>query len=634
MSDLARERDYYLQETERLGAKLFGAVEAQIRAVGEAERSRTAAAVLRGLVKAAAGEASVSQLAAASAQVILSTLRVDRVAFLTFQPEVGLFRSDHVLGFSSPVELRFPGEAPAFLFASSKSPADPLALVIREAAAAPFFLWAFDKDSRWALLLANERENQFTGKPFEADDREIMDATLSVFVDVLRRKRAEVALDETNKQLAASMQELKVALEKANEASRIKSEFVAVISHELRTPLNTIVNVPGLLLQHYAQLPTWRCAQCQASFTDDSGAQECEGQVCPDCGVKLTLEERVVFQGSAAEHQSFLLRLRQSAEHLRRMVEDLLDMSKLEARKMKLNLDQFDLGSFVAETCDTLVLLAQERRISLQQDVVDEGRTLRADRVKLAQVLINVLANAIRFTPPEGTIRISARWQRDGAADCVRFEVTDSGPGIPESRLEDIFEAFRQVDGSHTRRHGGAGLGLAISRGIVNLHGGRIWAESRLGAGSTFVFLVPGEPAKQISATPERAQAGAQRCIVVVDDNEVELDLTRMVLENGGFSAVAVSRATEVLETVRRHQPMCVMLDVMMPEVSGITLLKELKAHAETRDIPVVVVTAYHDNEPLVRKQGGLWLPKPWEFQDLLNMLVRLRGEPVQKGAQ
>ena len=289
--------------------------------------------------------------------------------------------------------------------------------------------------------------------------------------------------------------ELRVALDQAEEASRLKSEFLANISHELRTPLNAIVNLPSGMLSDFDQTPTWSCQSCGAQFqAEDSSSEEPPADYkpdCPECGHPLEHQVEPTFIGKAADQVHFLKRIETSGRHLLGVVNDLLDISKLEAERMQIYPEPFPVFEMLQEVADSLESLAQAKSVSLcfPDDHVDW--ILDADRIKVAQILVNLIGNAIKFTPEEGqvSIRVSATRLRDEEALC--FEVQDTGIGIPKDALDLIFDSFRQVDGSHTRQHQGTGLGLAITQRLVLLHKGTIDVDSEVGSGSTFRFVLP-----------------------------------------------------------------------------------------------------------------------------------------------
>jgi len=295
------------------------------------------------------------------------------------------------------------------------------------------------------------------------------------------------AVSERNRQLEEAKSVLQTALARAEEATRHKSEFVANVSHELRTPLNAIVNIPSSLLQEYELTTITRCSACEAQFPEVPASKSCAG-----CGGK-TFEphEEVAFVGSAAEHRHFLKRLEQSSHHLLRVVNDLLDFSKIEAGYMELFRTPVNIEEVVDTAIQNMGAAAEERRIALLREVEAPSGSLEVDALRIQQVLLNLVSNALKFTEPGGTVTTRVRPDVHAGQLGTRFEVEDTGMGIPEDKLGIVFDSFRQVDGSHTRRRGGTGLGLAISKRLVELHGGTIGVKSTLDVGTTFWFWLP-----------------------------------------------------------------------------------------------------------------------------------------------
>ena len=289
--------------------------------------------------------------------------------------------------------------------------------------------------------------------------------------------------------------DLQVALEKAEEASRLKSEFLANISHELRTPLNAIVNLPGGMLENFERAPTWNCAGCGSQFQSEDGSDVTPPADykpdCPECNHPLTYEVEPTFVGNASEQIHYLTRIETSGRHLLGVVNDLLDISKLEADRMSIYPEPFEVIDMLREVETSMESLAEAKSITLAFPDKGLGLSLDADRIKVAQILVNLIGNAIKFTPDNGDISVQVREDRLDGNNALRFEVHDSGVGIPKDSLDLIFDSFRQVDGSHTRKHQGTGLGLAITQRLVHLHGGIIHVESEVGKGSIFSFVLP-----------------------------------------------------------------------------------------------------------------------------------------------
>lgn len=445
------------------------------------------------------------------------------------------------------------------------------------------------------------------------------------------------SIRERDGALRNNMAELERALAQAEEANRLKSEFVANISHELRTPLNALINVPATLADEYQQVELWECADCGARYDaaldakpDDPPSKE----PCLDCGKQqISLVTRVICMGDPDDHQRLLRRMHQQGKYLLSVVNDLLDFSKLEAGKMKLLTSKINVLEVIAETKDTISTLAEEKNIELNFSAPDLEIT--ADPVKLVQILLNLIGNAIKFTPAGGSINVDVERCAPPQEGMVSFSVTDTGIGIPADKIHIIFESFRQIDGSHTRTHGGTGLGLAIARQLVELHGGEIRVTSEVGRGSTFTFTMPvdGLAIRSVDAhEPKHEQSRGERAgrVLVIDDNQVHLEMARMMLGRQGYETELLSMSSNAVERIQEAPPKLIILDVMMPEVNGITLLKRLKSDPSTRDIPVVVSTAFDANQELVTKLGGIWFPKPWDAPRLIELLRRVSGNDAE----
>jgi signal transduction histidine kinase len=292
-----------------------------------------------------------------------------------------------------------------------------------------------------------------------------------------------------NQQLSDNVADLKQALARAERATKVKDEFIATMSHELRTPLNAIINVPQGLLADFETVPAAVCTSCKGEFLLDPGETIEAHTACPSCGAPRTLraETSTVYVGRPAHTVRFLRKIERSGHHLLQMVNGVLDFSKMAAGRLELSLEAVDLRLFLSEVVDQMNDMAQGRGISIALTTTDASDPCFVDPVRLRQVLMNLLANAIKFSDPGSTLRVN--WERDGDADHI--EVIDRGIGIAAENHERIFASFEQVHKGDTRKYGGTGLGLSISRSLVRMHGGELWVESKLGAGSTFKLTIP-----------------------------------------------------------------------------------------------------------------------------------------------
>jgi len=363
--------------------------------------------------------------------------------------------------------------------------------------------------------------------------------------EAMERRERWARLEESNRALAQSMQ--------------AKSEFLATMSHELRTPLNSIIGFSALLL-------------------DDPG------------------------EGAAGEQRRrFASNVNQSGRRLLALVNDILDLTKVEAGRIELQPTTFDVGEAIRTAVAEMRPLAEPKELTLAARVAPGVGAVVADEGRLKQVLYHLLSNAVKFTPPGGHVEVAAR----RVEDAVELIVADSGIGIAPEDQERIFQAFRQLDGSLSRRYEGAGLGLALARQLVELQGGRIWVESELGEGSRFHFILPLAPAAAWaprSRPPVEAELNPLT-VLVVDDETHAGELVAALLEPEGYTVLRAGDGEEGVALAAAYRPDVILLDLLMPGLSGFGVLERLKADAGTREIPVVVLTG---KELTAEERAGL----------------------------
>ena len=378
------------------------------------------------------------------------------------------------------------------------------------------------------------------------------------------------------------------AKELAEAASAAKSQFLANMSHELRTPLNAIIGYSELLEE-------------EAGDRDDPS----------------TVED--------------LRKIARAGHHLLGLINDVLDLSKVEAGKMELDPERFDLAEMLHDTEATVEPLFAERGNSLELVTADGVGAVTLDRTRLRQIVLNLLSNANKFTD-KGTVRLSARREAGAGQDRLVLTVTDTGIGMTPEQLSRIFEPFSQADGSTTRRHGGTGLGLTICRRLCEMMGGSIEAESEPDRSSTFTVRLPlAETAPSVApaASAERpaavTDANADTVLVIDDDPDVR-ELMSRVLSKEGYAVVTAASGEEGLELARRARPRVITLDVMMPGMDGWSVLARLKDDAELRHIPVVLVTMIDDHSLGLALGAADYLVKPIKRQALAAALGRYRS--------
>jgi nitrogen-specific signal transduction histidine kinase/CheY-like chemotaxis protein len=377
--------------------------------------------------------------------------------------------------------------------------------------------------------------------------------------------------------------------ERLAEVDRLKSQFLANMSHELRTPLNSIIGFSRVILKGI-----------------DGPLTDLQTQ---DLGS-----------------------IYNSGQHLLGLINDILDMARIEAGKMELVFDEVDLHDTFKGVMATTTALIKDKPIVLREEIAPDLPTVRADTMRVRQVLINLLSNAAKFTD-RGSITLRARPvesltpESEVPQKFVEISVSDTGPGISREDMAKLFEPFSQVDASPTRKVGGSGLGLSICRNLVDLHRGRIWAESEglPGEGATFYFSLPVyRPEPERAPLPAEVTDGSPT-ILVVDDDQGILRLYRRYLEPHGFNVVGVSKAAEALPAAVEHRPAAILLDVLMPTQDGWKVLEDLKRHAATRDIPIVMCTIATDQARAFELGAADYLVKPILEADLLRVFTKLR---------
>lgn len=411
------------------------------------------------------------------------------------------------------------------------------------------------------------------------------------------RRLAEQALRESEQQLAMALEEAQQARTAAEDASRSKSAFLANMSHELRTPMNAIIGYCEMLLED----------------AQDEGRDE----YIPD-----------------------LEKIQGAGKHLLSLINDILDLSKIEAGRMELYLEEFEVPTVIKDVQNTITPLIQQKGNTLVIDCPPSLPKTKSDLTKLRQGLFNLLSNANKFTE-QGTITLSVCRELDADNDWISFRVTDTGIGMTREQVEKVFEAFTQADSSTTRKYGGTGLGLTITKTFCQMMGGDITADSEPGVGSTFTIRLPlrvGEAARdqvesqvQDQGLPLAALAGAgDNPVLIIDDDPAAIDIICGTLTKAGFNVVSARSGEEGLRLARQLQPIAITLDVMMPHVDGWAVLEKLKSDSGTADIPVLLVTIVDEKNLGYTLGASEYLTKPFDRQRLVALLrkYQLEGTP------
>lgn len=414
-------------------------------------------------------------------------------------------------------------------------------------------------------------------------------------------RRAALAVDNARLYRAAEQEiaerrraeeDLVKARDEAEAASRAKSLFLANMSHELRTPLNAVIGYSEMLQEE----------------AEDQGLDD----FIPD-----------------------LQKIHKAGNHLLDLINDVLDLSKIEAGRMELFLESFDVTGMVRDVATTSQPLAQKNANTLDVQTAPDLRLMYADMTKVRQCLLNLLSNACKFTQ-NGTIHLEAIRQREAVGgDWIVFRVTDSGIGMTAEQQRRLFEPFTQADASTTRRFGGTGLGLALTRRFCRMMGGDVTVDSTVGQGATFTIRLPAQvqdpkappPELEDGDTTTMAAGDGADVVLVIDDDPAARDIMTRFLVKNGFQARTAAGGEEGLRLARELRPVAITLDVRMPRMDGWAVLSALKDDPELCDIPVIMLTMVNEKNMGYRLGVADYLTKPVDRARLAGILNRYRSE-------
>src|SRR5258705_5768331 len=428
-------------------------------------------------------------------------------------------------------------------------------------------------------------------------EQKLIDNDIRLRATVIDLKRSQTALERQAIELADLAEKYSEEKNRAEEANQTKSKFLANMSHELRTPLNAIIGFSEILTDHLF------------------GA----------------LNER---QGK------YVSNILVSGRDLLRLINDILDLSKVEAGRTTLEPAQFDVGAALRDVQVIVKALAIRKGIALTFDLPPDLPDVTADLPKFKQVMYNLLSNAIKFTRPGGAVTTTASiTHEDSATDpFLRVSVTDTGIGIKPADQARIFGEFEQVDSSYGREQQGTGLGLALTRQLVALHGGRIWLDSDEGKGSTFTFVIPVKTdarRERLVTTPDAApgveQAAARPIVLVAEDDPNASELLTQYISGAGYVVRHAFDGEQAVSMAREIRPLAITLDILMPKKDGWKVLSELKSHPETRAIPVVIVSITDDRQLGFNLGATDFLLKPVNKEGLIEVLERAVGSSARR---
>ncbi len=383
-------------------------------------------------------------------------------------------------------------------------------------------------------------------------------------------------------------QKLEQARDEAEAANRAKSTFIANMSHELRTPLSAIIG--------YAEM----------------------------------LSEEIEEGTELADLARDVGKIEGNARHLLGLINDVLDLSKVESGKMEAYCETFDVTTMAEDIASTVGALMDKKSNRLALELPDDLGSMYSDVTRLRQVLLNLLSNAAKFTE-NGTITLAARREpRPNGIDRIRFLVTDSGIGMTEEQVAKLFQRFQQADASTTRQFGGTGLGLALTKAFAALLGGTISVTSKAGQGSTFEVVLPVTLGQQPSARKEAAlreqeDVGGREIVLVVDDDETQRELMSRFLVREGYAARTAQDGATGLAIAKRLKPRAILLDVTMPGMDGWSVLSALKADPELAAIPVVMVTFVTERALASSLGAADYVIKPVDWNRLRHVMESFR---------
>jgi signal transduction histidine kinase/response regulator RpfG family c-di-GMP phosphodiesterase len=391
-------------------------------------------------------------------------------------------------------------------------------------------------------------------------------------------------------QNARAFKEQQETAERLKEIDKLKTQFLANMSHELRTPLNSIIGFSRVILK----------------------------------GIDGPLTEL---------QKADLTSIHNSGQHLLGLINNILDLSKIEAGKMELNFADTEIEPIIKTVMSTAIALVKDKKVTLRQEIPEHLPTVWADSTRIRQVVLNLISNACKFTD-EGTV--TARVRTEG--DSVVFSVSDTGIGIPDELIPTIFEEFTQVDASTTRKAGGTGLGLPISRHFIEMHYGKIWVDSDVGRGSTFSFYIPIKPPHRQDLDleddfldSEDLDDDQKRLIIAIDDDPSVITLYRRFLEKQNYEVVGISQTENVISRVREYAPSAILLDVVLPGKDGWVILKDLKDDPFTKDVPVIMCSIISDKNRGFSLGAADYLTKPIAEEKLIGALKQLDNQDGQE---
>ena len=418
--------------------------------------------------------------------------------------------------------------------------------------------------------------------------------------DITERKLSEMALEEERATLARRVEERTVELRQANKelerASRLKDEFLAAMSHELRTPLNAILGMSEALLEE-------------------------------------------VYGDLTERQRRSLERIEESGRHLLALINDILDISKIEAGKLSLDVARFPVRGVCESSLRLITQIAHKKQITVNFEMDDTILTMMGDQRRVKQILVNLLSNAVKFTPEKGQVGLRVTGDMD--KNHIQFTIWDTGIGISEEDKQRLFQPFVQLDSSLSRHHAGTGLGLALVRRLADMHEGTVSLESGVGEGSTFYVHLPWHPKEEratISSDDSHdsgilygamEKQGSTARILLVEDNDHNIATISEYLEIKGYDVILARNGEQAIERTKRDKPDLILMDVQMPGMDGLEATRRIRADEAIPHIPIITVTAMAmrgDRERCLAAGADDYIGKPIRLKTLMKAIASLLG--------
>jgi signal transduction histidine kinase len=438
-----------------------------------------------------------------------------------------------------------------------------------------------------------------------ATDIQKKDATRAEMFYEQKEKLGETLrqLTHTHAKLELLNHELEEARRKAEYASQAKSIFLSNMSHELRTPLNVVIGYTSTMLdmpQMYNNVPL------------------------------------------PPNYRSDIQLIKDNGYYLLGLINDILDLSKIEAGKLELHCASTNLIELLQGVLSTSLGLVKEKPLQIIPDFSNDLPPVWADSMRVRQIILNLMTNAIKFTPT-GSVTLHAHVE----GSTIRISVTDTGIGIPEKALAHIFDRFEQAEPDTDRHYGGTGLGLDISRQLARMHGGDLTVQSQVGKGSTFGFTLtilteqqaaqpdnlPAKLGSQSVVSPLSSSDVAVYTVLVVEDEASMRDMMRRTLESAGHVVVDLQDGAQVIEMAGGLLPDLIVLDIRLPNINGWQLLQDIKRNVETASIPVIICTVADDEERAKELGAELYLRKPFSPDEFLSCIQGLLPYSLEAGS-